>query len=298
MTKLYNNTYEKIKKLGRGGFGSIFKVINKNNNKVFALKKIRIRSPPDGIDMYGLNEIKFLTETKHKNIVELIEVVTRKNNYYLVLEYLPYDLDKIIHGNINKKFSLDEVKYICKCVLESLSYLHENRIIHRDIKPSNILFTDDGITKLIDFGLACEITEDDEFICQATTLPYRAPELLLGSKKYGLEVDIWSFGCMFYEILTGEVLFDGFNDFEMLRKIASILGTIEWEGCENIKSYIKFKKPPDFKENFLKDKLECYGEDAIDLIEKCLILDPRKRITPRVALSHNFLKNTADNITF
>lgn len=96
---------------------------------------------------------------------------------------------------------------------KALKYLHSGSIIHRDLKPSNILINSNCIIKLCDFGLVRSILSLDENIITLTegvaTRWYRAPEVLLGSTKYSTPADIWSFGCIIYEILVQKPMFPG-----------------------------------------------------------------------------------------
>ena len=309
---LIGGRYKKIKKLGKGGFGDVFLGFDEILKKNVALKKIRVRVIREGLDMYALNEIRQLSEFDHENIEKFYGVFLKEKSYpnspqtvFLSLEYLPYNLIDLLNhkkqaNKENYKFSLNDIKYTMKSWLKALEYLHKNGYLHRDIKPDNVMFTDDGILKLIDFGLSCDYpSETGPMISQATTLFYRAPELLFGCDCYGPEVDMWSLGVSFVELFTIKPLFDGcWNDIMMLKEISQIYGGISWDGCEKIRAYAKFNCPPDYVpgklEKLLKDNSA--PDEAIDLITKMLVLDPKKRISASEALNHPFLADSPDHI--
>lgn len=146
-------------------------------------------------------------------------------SFYLQFEYVKHDLQGLLEKNV--KFTLPQIKSIMKGVLKGVSYLHNSKVIHRDIKGANILINEHGIIKIADFGLARVIFPENElnYTTQVVTLWYRAPEILLGYKNYDYKVDVWSIGCFFYELFTGEVLFRGSNEQDQIERILEICGT-------------------------------------------------------------------------
>lgn len=155
---------------------------------------------------------------------------------YLVFEYVEHDLSGILDARY--KFSLPAVKCLTKQLLDALAYLHEQNICHRDLKCSNILISKNHQLKLADFGLARELTYHGSmdgntsggggagplFSNKVITLWYRPPELLLGDCQYGLSIDMWSVGCILYELLKNQVLFPGSDEMDQLKRIFSICG--------------------------------------------------------------------------
>jgi serine/threonine protein kinase len=128
----------------------------------------------------------------------------------------------------------------------AIAYCHQRRVFHRDMKPQNVLidYSNNNIA-ICDFGLARSIGMPIMPLThEVVTLWYRAPEILLGAKEYSYGVDIWSIGCIFYEMIMKEPLFAGNCEIHQIYKIFQGLGTPDdriWPGCE---------KFPDFKKNF------------------------------------------------
>lgn len=299
MEKLVCNRFIRKRKLGRGGFGVVYFAHDNEVNEDIALKKIIVRSTRDGIDYHAIQEIRQLNELQHPNIVTYKGVFRHKFTLYLSTEYLPIELIGLFKKYPDNKLPINITKCVLKATLSALAYMHSSNLIHRDIKPDNILFDKNGVPKLIDFGLSCDFPSDfGPMICQATTLNYRAPELLFGQNAYGSEIDMWSVGAMMAELLLGHQLFDAPNDIHMLSQISKTLGTIEWPGCEKIKAYMKFNSPPNFTIENFDNQFKEYGDECLNLLKSLLTLDPQRRISAKDALNHNFLKDAPDFIQF
>jgi len=138
---------------------------------------------------------------------------------YIVLDFLEHDLQSLLQS-LQDPFLPSEIKTIMLQITSATSYLHSNFILHRDLKTSNILLSNRGTIKLADFGMARYTSNPPPRLTQlVVTLWYRAPELLLGSLEYGSEIDIWSLGCIFAELLTLIPLFQGKNEVSHLSLI-------------------------------------------------------------------------------
>jgi serine/threonine protein kinase len=132
-----------------------------------------------------------------------------RGSFYLLFDYLSFDLTGMTDKKI--KLSLAQIKCIMKQLLDGLVYLHDfKNVCHRDLKGANILLSRSGLVQIADFGLARIMFPNNKaynYTTRVVTLWYRAPELLLGFKNYNFGVDMWSIGCVFAELVTGQVLF-------------------------------------------------------------------------------------------
>jgi len=192
--------YQKIEKLGEGTYGVVYKCKNKDNQDFVAVKKIRLENEDEGIPSTAIREISILKQLKHPNIVNLIDLIHGEKKLHLVFEYLDYDLKKFLEHN-NAPLHPKLVKSYLYQLLDSITYCHSKRILHRDLKPQNLLIDKSGHIKLADFGLARAFGIPIKTLThEILTLWYRAPEILLGQKEYSTPVDIWSVGCIFYEM--------------------------------------------------------------------------------------------------
>lgn len=199
--------YEIISQIGEGSYGQVYKAKEKKTNTFVALKKVRLEHESEGFPITAIREIKILRQLNHKNVVNLREVVTDKEDtlefkkgggsFYLVFEYMDHDLTGLIESGM-VDFTVKDNAIIMRQLLEGLNYCHKQNFIHRDIKCSNILLNNKGELKLADLGLA-RLFDNEQvrlYTNKVVTLRYRPPELLLGEERYGPSVDIWSCGCI------------------------------------------------------------------------------------------------------
>ena len=204
------------------------------------------------------------------------------------MEFVEHDLKDLIEY-MKLPFMQSEVKTLMHQLLSAVALLHSNYIIHRDLKTSNLLLSNTGQIKVADFGLARKFSDPvDRMTPLVVTLWYRAPEILLGAKKYGPAIDIWSVGCIFGELLDNTPLIAGRSEIDQLSKMFQLLGTPNnkiWPGFSklpNAKMLARIDQPY----SFLSKRYPNLPEDALDLLSKLLIYDPRKRITAQQALDH------------
>ncbi|XP_070556880.1 mitogen-activated protein kinase 15-like isoform X2 [Ptychodera flava] len=292
--------YEVRKRLGKGAYGIVWKAIDRKTREVVAVKKIfdAFRNQTDAQRTF--REIMFLQEFgDHPNIVKLHNVLKADNDkdIYLIFEFMDTDLHAVIKkGNILKDV---HKRYIMYQLLKATKYLHSGNVIHRDQKPSNILLDSECFVKVADFGLARSITQLEE---EESTNPalteyvatrwYRAPEILLASKRYTKGVDMWSVGCILGEMLMGKPLFPGSSTLNQLERI---LSTIDLPTREDIiaiqseygaslldRNIVKHRK--EFEELLVKAP-----PDSVDLLRNLLRFNPDKRLTAEEALEHPYV---------
>lgn len=177
-----------------------------NNEKYVALKRIKFYEIPNSkLRMDCVKEVKLLQQLKHPNIINYNISFIERNELFIVLELADGgDLSKLIRYFQKRKQLLNErtiLKYFTQ-VCSAVKYIHSKRILHRDIKPANIFMTSDGCVKLGDFGLGrffSQNTRDAHSL--VGTFYYMAPERIR-ERGYGFSSDIWSLGCVLYELIT------------------------------------------------------------------------------------------------
>ncbi|KAH0785395.1 CMGC family protein kinase [Histomonas meleagridis] len=304
--------YEIITSIAGGTCGDVMKGKDKKTGEIVALKRIKIIDPKGGFPMNAMKEIQSLKELKHENIVQLRRVCVSNsqetNSVYLIFDYCEYDLQGLLSL---KKLTLLEVKCYMRQLMNALNVCAEHNFIHRDLKPANLLLTPDNVVKLADFGLVKKIdpkaVTNKPMTPKVITIWYRPPELLMGSTKYGLEVDIWSAGCILYEMITNEVLFRSYMDQEAdeLSAIFRVCGFPNeeiWPGWTNLPNSslvqnIKPNFPMSTLADHLNSRLPPEFAEANDLIQKMVQFDPSKRITAKEALLHPFIGENFEEFT-
>ncbi|CAD8188311.1 unnamed protein product [Paramecium pentaurelia] len=310
-TKNVNKYYKVIGEVGSGTYGKVYKAKCLKTNDFVALKKIDTKDQKimaEGFPITAIREIKLLKIMNHKNILRLREIIISKasfrNNFrgstFLVFDY--YDHDFAGLHRLRNIFTLPQIKCIFKQLLEGVKYLHESKIIHRDLKCANILMNNKGQVTLADFGLARTLSNvnNPKYTYKVVTLWYRAPELLLGQTNYNTQIDMWSLGCIFAELITGEVLFKGDIEFRQMERIYELCGSAteqNWSNCVNLRQWEEFKPRRNYERllvKHIKDVCQALNKQidqvTLDLIDHLLILDPNKRLNAIQALNHDFFK--------
>lgn len=177
--------------------------------------------------------------------------------------------------------------------------MHSKGIVHRDLKPSNILIDHLSNTLIADFGLVRKIdthVEDnpDEMTNYVASRWYRAPEILLGSSNYGEKVDMWSVGCILAELMLTRPLFEGSSTLDQLEKIFEFLGRPSMRDIKDIDSPQAQSIVAAIKVSYQRSLEELFQQkesDAIDLIKKLLVIDPKKRLSALDALDHPYIQS-------
>ncbi|KAF0719470.1 Aste57867_1006 [Aphanomyces stellatus] len=314
--------YTKVKCIGAGTYGRVYEARNRVTGEIVALKKIKTLNESEGVPVTTLREIIALKSLQHPNLVEMKEIVVSKQkdeddededeskapskettsdysngSIYLVLEFVSHDLTGLLQSK--HSFSDLAIKYVMKQLLEALQYMHDRDFVHRDIKTSNILLTPDYSVKLADYGLARTLRVITKLTNKVVTLWYRAPELLLGSTDYDASVDMWSIGCVFAELFLGRPLFQAKTDTDQMAKIVEMCGTHldEVNGISHLPHFEKFiqnkKSTNVLKGTMIRkatDRNVTLPKGFVDLLDKLLQIDPRRRFSAAQALNSDYFK--------
>ena len=204
------NDFEVISVLGRGFYGKVMLCKSKATGELFAIKTVhKERLLKAGKVKTVFTERNVMMKTVHPFIVSLKFTFQTESKVYLGLEYAPGG--ELFHHLQNfGALPINDVRiYIAEMAL-ALNFLHENGIIYRDIKPENILLDAQGHVKLTDFGLAKDITDEQEATTFCGTFEYMAPEIV-SRLAYGPAIDWWALGILTYELLNGHSPFASDN---------------------------------------------------------------------------------------
>lgn len=202
--------YKILRELGRGGMGTVYLAARDDDNyrKQVAIKLIKRGMDTDAILRRFRNERQILANLEHPNIARLLDGGTTADRLpYLVMEYI--DGQPINEYCDHHNLSVNERLELFRTVCAAVEFAHRNLVIHRDIKPSNILVTEDGIPKLLDFGIAKVLNPEAEPATRATatelrlmTPEYASPEQVRGEAITTVS-DVYSLGVLLYELLSG-----------------------------------------------------------------------------------------------
>ncbi|KAG5589702.1 hypothetical protein H5410_040216 [Solanum commersonii] len=294
-----------IMPIGKGAYGIVCSALNSETNEHVAIKKIA-NAFDNKIDAKRtLREIKLLRHMDHENIVAIRDIIPPPqrevfNDVYIAYELMDTDLHQIIRSNQGLSEEHCQVslhstnftgylspptnniyQYFLYQILRGLKYIHSANVLHRDLKPSNLLLNANCDLKICDFGLARVTSETDFMTEYVVTRWYRPPELLLNSSDYTAAIDVWSVGCIFMELMDRKPLFPGRDHVHQLRLLMELIGTpseAEMEFLnENAKRYIR--QLPLYRRQSFVEKFPHVNPAAIDLVEKMLTFDPRRRLT-------------------
>src|ERR1700676_2999232 len=251
--------YEIVAPIGAGGMGEVFRARDTKLKRDVALKVLPEAFARDPERMARFQrEAEVLASLNHSNIAQIYGVEERA----LAME--------LVEGEAPKgPLPFDEAWKIAAQIAAALEYAHDKGIIHRDLKPANIMVTPEGVVKLLDFGLAKAFSNRGEVRTAASDSPENSPTLTIGATEVGVilgtaaymppeqakgkavdkRADIWSFGVVLYELLTGERLFKGDDTSDTLAQVLT--------------------KEPD---------LGSVPPKARKVLSRCLEKDPKKRL--------------------
>ena len=296
-----DDNYVPIKAIGKGAYGIVCSAKDSEDGEKVAIKKIT-NAFENLIDARRtLRELVLLRSLRNENIIAVRDVLCPTsrdsfNDVYIIYDLMDTDLHQIIRSN--QPLSDDHLQYFIYQILRGLKFVHSAHVLHRDLKPSNLLVNASCDLKIADFGLARTSTESNNFMTEyVVTRWYRAPELLLSCDTYDAGIDVWSVGCILAELLLRKALFPGKDYIDQLKLIISTLGSPTEEelgfiSAPKARTYIQalpHSHPADFRRMF-----PGANPKALDLLEKMLQFDPRKRCTVEQALAHPWLEQLHD----
>ena len=260
------------KLLGKGAFGSVSLVTRKTDGKIYAMKRVNIGKLNNKEKESSLNEIRILASLSHPNIIGYKEAFFDQstNTLNIVMEFADEgDLEKKIKNNLKKRLNFDENtiwNWIIQ-LLKGIKYLHDNRIMHRDLKCANIFLMKNGLLKLGDLNVS-KFAKLGMANTQTGTPYYCSPEIWK-EKSYDYKSDIWSLGCIIYEICSLRPPFRG----------TSLNGL-----KNNVLNGHYLPIPAN------------YSYELSELISKMLVIDPYKRASAAELLKDDIVVNKMKNI--
>ncbi|XP_065054250.1 serine/threonine-protein kinase 36-like [Rhopilema esculentum] len=235
--KTISGNYHVLELIGEGSFGKVYRGRRVYTGEVVAMKFIPKANRLEKELKSLQREIDIMRRLKHKNIVSLLDSFETAKEVCVVIEYAEGELFQILEDD--GKLSLEQVHSVACQLVEALYYLHANRILHRDMKPQNILLTKDGTVKLCDFGFARAMSFQTVVLTSIKGTPlYMSPELV-EEKPYDHTADLWSLGCILYELYFGFPPFYTNSIFQLVSLIRK--DPVKWpEGIDDsFKSFLQ-----------------------------------------------------------
>ncbi|XP_059406741.1 serine/threonine-protein kinase 36-like isoform X2 [Carassius carassius] len=251
--------YHILEVIGEGSFGRVYKGRRKFSGQVVALKFIPKVGRSEK-DLRSLKrEIDIMRGLKHPNIVLLLDSFETEREVVVVTEYAEGELFQILEDD--GSLPENQVREIACQLVSALYYLHSHRILHRDMKPQNILLGKGGVVKLCDFGFARAMSVSTLVLTSIKGTPlYMSPELV-EEKPYDHSADLWSLGCILYELHTGAPPFYTNSIFQLVQLIV--------------------RDPVKWPENM--------SQDCLSFLKGLLMKDPEKRLSWPDLLIHPFV---------
>jgi eukaryotic-like serine/threonine-protein kinase len=210
MSEMIKNRYMIVSRLGEGGMADVYLAMDTLLNREVAIKVLRGELSTDAVSLLRFKrEANAASTLNHPNIVEIYDVGEESGKHFIVMEVVR---GKTLKQLISQRGAMEkeEALAIMKQLIAAVSEAHRKNIIHRDIKPQNVLVKDDGTVKITDFGIALaqdamQLTQTDAVM---GSVHYLAPECARGEAASN-QSDVYSLGIVLYELLRGEVPFNG-----------------------------------------------------------------------------------------
>ncbi|KAI0349475.1 kinase-like protein [Trametes cingulata] len=296
--------YARLDMIGKGGSSRVFRVMN-GANEIFALKRVAL-DKADTETMAGyMNEIGLLKRLDgNARIIRLYDsevkqgVGNTKGHLLLVMECGEIDLAKLLQEQQKEPMDPVWIAYYWKQMLQAVHVIHEEKIVHSDLKPANFVLVR-GQLKLIDFGIANAIANDTTNIQrdhQIGTVNYMSPEAIelpdgMRRLKVGRPSDVWSLGCILYQMVYGQPPFQALSVYQKMKAIPNEEHVIEFpEYAVPVAPRRKDAQPtgsPPQRMEHLKVRVP---QSIINTMKSCLVRNPKARATIPELLQQNWLE--------
>eukprot|EP00117_Sycon_ciliatum_P039827 scpid42361/ scgid29366/ Mitogen-activated protein kinase 9; JNK-55; Stress-activated protein kinase 1a; Stress-activated protein kinase JNK2; c-Jun N-terminal kinase 2 len=296
--------YQSLKTIGSGAQGVVVEAVDEWRKRKVAIKKMSKPFQNVTYAKRAFREMVLLRLVHHKNIIHLLDLFTPATNLeefsdlYLVMELMDANLCRVVNVDLDH----ERMSFLLYQMLCGINHLHAADIIHRDLKPSNIVVKTDCTLKILDFGLARAADEGFMMTPYVVTRYYRAPEVILGM-PYRQNVDVWAIGCIFAELVKGQILFPGTDHIDQWHQITRLCGTPTHDLLQRLRPSVRMyveSRPNEsgfsFMEIFPDDVFPMETEQdkiktaqARDLLSKMLVIDPDKRVSIKDALRHPYV---------
>lgn len=266
----YNN-----KIIGRGAFSVVYKGTDITTGDKVAIKEIFYKNFTKIEKEHLQTEIEIMKKVNHKNIIKLIDVITKsnENSVYIITEFCDRGTLHDLLYEHDKNLTEEKIQNYTKQLAEGLRYLQSFNVVHRDLKLTNILLTKDNIIKIADFGFAKEANDNSLMKTLCGSPGFMAPEILF-HYKYNNKSDLWSLGMIVYHLIYKAHPYDPVSNIvELTHKI------------KNVKITYPYRRD--------------VSDDCISLIKSLLVINPLKRISWNDFYRHPWIGlDTSTEMTF
>uniref|UniRef100_A0A5K3EG97 Protein kinase domain-containing protein n=1 Tax=Mesocestoides corti TaxID=53468 RepID=A0A5K3EG97_MESCO len=314
--------FEVRKVLGEGSFGQVLECLDLHTQSrvaVKALKRLEDYQEAAKHEVDVLDAISKADRSLRSNCIETIDFFEWHRHYYIVFPLLSASVFNLLEQNDYEPYPIEHAIAITQQLCEAVTFMHKMRICHTDLKPENIMFVSpdfneiynekrgrtirvarDPSVKVIDFGSA--VTEGERHPTTIQTRHYRAPEVVLEC-GWSYSADVWSIGCILYELVTGQCLFMTHDNLEHLAMMERFLGPLpkhmvrssrkrryfrrgrlDWDADSADGRYVRRHVKP--LGNLWLSTDDLTTRLAFDLVRELLTYDPDVRISSREALEH------------
>ena len=214
------DAYNRIRKIGKGAMGCASLVERKKDRHLVVVKEINVKGLSERDRQEAMKEVEVLKQLQHPHIVCMYEAFLQGGNLNIVMEYADAgDLAQLLRNANGRRFKETKILDLFGQIAQGMYHVHSLNILHRDLKTANILLTREGVIKLADFGIARVMSSDTDMAETRIGTPYYLSPEICEDKPYNKSSDVWSLGCVLYELTTLQHAFEGKNLPALVLKI-------------------------------------------------------------------------------